>query len=316
MQLIEIQDKNKLNDFLNAQSGAKFLQSWQWGEFQEKSGQKIFRLGVEENGELIAVATLIKNSLPFGKSYFYCPVGPVANDKLFDFLFSEINKIAKREKVVFLRFEPEKIINKSEFKIKRTIDIQPSKTVIINLEKTEEEILKAMHQKTRYNIRLAEKKSVKINELKAGEFDNFWKLMTETVNRDGFRLHNKEHYKKLSEVDGIKIFFGEHDGVKICAGIFSFFGDTVTYLHGASSNEHREVMAPYLLHWEMVKYSKNNGFKKYDFYGIDEKKWPGVTRFKTGFTKEEIKYSGTFDLIFDKFFYFIYIAGRRIRRLF
>jgi peptidoglycan pentaglycine glycine transferase (the first glycine) len=322
LKLIEIKKLEDLNSFVGAQPHAELLQSWEWGEFQEKAGVKVLRLGVEDGGKLVAVASLIKRSLPLGMNYFYCPRGPIVNyklsivnEKLFDFLLFEIKKIANKEKVIFLRIEPIDKINNSSFIINNSLDVQVSKTIILDLTKSEEELLVAMHQKTRYNIRLAEKKGVKIKEAGIEEFDKFWELMSATVNRDGFRLHEKEYYKKMLEVENIKLFFGEVENKILCAGIFSFFGDTAVYLHGASSNENREVMAPYLLQWELIKIAKASGCKFYDFFGIDEKKWPGVTRFKRGFSGQETNYPGTFDVIFEKTKYKVYKFLRTIRRM-
>ncbi|MDD4902072.1 MAG: peptidoglycan bridge formation glycyltransferase FemA/FemB family protein [Patescibacteria group bacterium] len=353
MIIVEIKDKQRLNDFLGAQPHAEFLQSWEWGEFQEKVEGKIIRLGVEENGELIAAATLVKKTMPLGMNYFYCPRGPVIRAEsreqgaeMINFFFAEIERIAQKEKVIFLRFEPleQFPISNFQFPIFKTIDIQVSKTIILDLNLSEDDLLKNMHQKTRYNIRLAEKKGVKIREAEksplerggaaaapgcvmAEEFDKFWNLMSATVNRDGFRLHSKEYYQKMLSLNGglIKLFFGfvprslgeggEFEGKIICAGIFSFFGDTAVYLHGASANENRELMAPHLLQWEMIKLAKAAGCKFYDFSGIDEKKWPGVTRFKRGFAGQEMNYPGTFDVIFDKQKYSAYKIFRKIRRL-
>jgi|WetSurMetagenome_2_1015567.scaffolds.fasta_scaffold09695_3 peptidoglycan pentaglycine glycine transferase (the first glycine) len=320
--LIEIKDKKQLDDFVGAQTHAEFLQSWEWGEFLAKADGKVMRFGVEDNGELAAVITLVKRPLFLGMNYFYAPRGPVINFQFsifnFQFFIDEIKKIAQKEKVIFLRIEPRTNFQISNFKfpISKTIDIQVSKTIILDLTKSEEELLAAMHQKTRYNIRLAEKKGVKIREAGIEEFDKFWDLMSATVNRDGFRLHEKEYYKKMLAMENIKLFFGEFENKILCAGIFSFFGDTAVYLHGASSNESREVMAPYLLQWELIKKAKAAGCKYYDFFGIDEKKWPGVTRFKRGFGGQEINYPGTFDVIFDKKRYLLYSLLRKIRRFF
>ena len=130
MQLINLTNKSQLNDFVGSLPLSQFLQSFEWGEFQEKVAGKIFRIAIEEQDELIAVATLIKRTLPMGKSYFYCPRGPIINIKdkkcqlswhpakcgivakatkikdILEFLFGEIKIIAKQEKVMFLRFEP------------------------------------------------------------------------------------------------------------------------------------------------------------------------------------------------------------------
>lgn len=326
MKLLEIQDKNKLNDFVGAQEHAEFLQSWEWGEFQEKAEGKILRLGVEENGEFLAAATLVKKSLPLGMKYFYCPRSPALKEEIRNkkeeiiiFFLDEIKKIAQREKVIFLRFEPNVLLPAAsgQLQIKKTIDIQPAQTIILDLAKSEDELLSAMHQKTRYNIRLAEKKGVKIEE-GAAKFDDFWRMMDKTAQRDKFTAHNKDYYKKLLQAAPgmFKLFAAAYQEKIIAAGIFAFFGDTAAYLFGASSDEDRNVMAPYLLQWEMIRKAKQENFKYYDFFGISEKKWPGVTRFKRGFAGQEIKYPGTFDLVFNRTRYNIYQALRIIRRLF
>jgi peptidoglycan pentaglycine glycine transferase (the first glycine) len=365
--------KDSWNDFISSQTHSQFLESWEWGEFQESAGNKIFRLGVEANGKMAAAALLIKKSLVGGFSYIYCPRGPVtgshninriAYNDLLEFLLNEIKGIAKKEKCIFLRFEPEITISEdlgnqesrvekfnpaclpdgqacAGMAIKRTIDIQPAKTLILDLSIPETDLLGEMHQKTRYNIRLAEKKGIEIKEASPERFDEFWNLMKETKDRDGFRLHGKEHYKKLisnfqparpasftgrqanaspisdlpKEKFYIKIYGAFFENRMIAANIVTFFGDTVTYMHGASSNGHRNLMAPYALQWQTIKLARNMNYKYYDFYGIDEAKWPGVTRFKRGFGGEEKIYPGTFDLAFDRMAYGIYGILRKIKRI-
>jgi peptidoglycan pentaglycine glycine transferase (the first glycine) len=326
MEIIEIKDKNQLDDFLAEQKHSQFLQAWLWGEFQEKVAGKVFRLGVEEGGNLVAVATIVKKFLPMGKNYFYCPRGPILDFRfqISDFrlaiesLFYEIKELARKEGAMFLRFEPEVECKLENWEIEKTLDVQPSKTLILDLKKGEEELLAGMHQKTRYNIRLAEKKKIKVVESGVEGFDKFWELMGQTSDRDNFRLHGIDYYKEMLKPDRnfIKIFFSRHKSEPISTGIFSFFGDTATYMHGASSDASRNLMAPYALQWEVIKLAKKMGYKYYDFFGIDEKKWPGVTRFKKGFAGKEINYPGTFDLAFDPGWYSVYKMVRKVRRTF
>lgn len=338
MQIIQITNKKQLNDFVGSREHSPFLQSWEWGEFQEKVSGKVWRLGVEDNGEIIASAKIIKKSLPIGKNYFYCGRGPVINNtelriknyelrinEILDLLFGETEKLAREEGTMFLRFDPLfKIENLPagrqglKFKITQTLDVQPSKTLILDLAKTEEDLLKEMHQKTRYNIRLAEKKGVKIVEAGKERFEEFWHLLDQTSGRDKFRPHGRNYYEDMLKADKnfIKLFFAEYKNKPIAAGIFSFFGDTATYLHGGSADEYREAMAPHLLQWEVIKLAKSLGYKYFDFHGIDEEKWPGVTRFKMGFGGEEVNYPGTFDLIYDAAWYNVYKMIRKARRTF
>jgi len=240
------------------------------------------------------------------------------------FLFDAIKKEAKKLGVIFLRFEPRSQVTNDKrqtpndkFQILKTIDVQPSKSIILDLEKSEEEILGAMHPKTRYNIKLAEKKGVKIVKVGIDRFDEFWNLMDQTVERDGFRLHDADYYRKMLSQGGslLSLYFAEQNGKVLAANIIAKFGDMATYVHGASSNQDRNLMAPYLLQWEIMREAKKAGFKSYDLYGIDEEKWPGVTRFKLGFGGEEIIYPGTFDLVFNQIKYKIYKTLRAVRRI-
>ena len=324
MKSFQLTKKEELNDFITGQKQSQFLQSWKWGEFYEKSGSEIFRLGVEDDGKLIMVATLIKKNLPLGMSYFYCPRGPIVNfefrisnfESIFNVLISELTNHAGNRDIIFLRFDPLFKIQNSKFKIQKTIDVQPRKTIILDLTRPEEELLKNMHQKTRYNIRLAIKKGVKVREAKQRDFDAWWKIMDETKERDQFRLHGKAYYEKMLSIPFIKLIVAEYRGKIIAGNIMSFFGDTSTYVHGGSSNANRQVMAPFALQWHAIKEAKKQGLKYYDFFGIDEKKWPGVTRFKKGFKGVETSYPGTFDLIINKNKYSVYKILRMIRRVF
>ncbi|MFH1255224.1 MAG: peptidoglycan bridge formation glycyltransferase FemA/FemB family protein [bacterium] len=331
MRIINIIEKKQLNDFVGGEKRAQFLQSWQWGEFQREVSGIIWRIGVEENGKLIASAKLVKKQLPIGRSYFYCGRGPVIaenakseTENILNFLFEEIKKIAEAEAVMFLRFEPTfkfELANsrlEENFQIFKTIDVQPSKTLILDLTKSESEILKQMRQKTRYNIHLAEKKGVKIIEAAERDFEEFWRILSTTGDRDEFNLHGRSYYKAMLKMDSdfIKLSFARYGGNTLASSLSVFFGDTAVYIHGGSSNENRETMAPYALQWHNIMLAKKSGFKYYDFHGIDEKKWPGVTRFKIGFGGEIAEYPGTFDLVYDAGWYNIYKMVRKIRRTF
>ena len=326
MQIIKITDKKQLNDFVSSGTHAQFLQSFEWGEFQKEVSGVIWLIGViEDDGRLIASAKLVKKQLPMGKSYFYCGRGPIIRDMnrakvIANELFNTIKDLAVDEGVMFLRFEPIYEFNVLDFSfpIFQTIDVQPSQTLILDLTKSEEEILQAMHQKTRYNIRLAEKKGVKIVEAGADRFEEFWQLLTSTGDRDDFNLHGRGYYQAMLKMDKsfVKLLFAEYQGKPLAGNLVIFFGDTATYIHGGSSNDNREVMAPYAMQWHTIKLAKQAGFKYYDFHGIDETKWPGVTRFKMGFGGQIVKYPGTFDLVYDEAWYNIYKMIRKVRRTF
>ena len=327
MQLIEITDKKQLNDFVGSRPMSQFLQSWQWGEFQAKVSGLVSRIGVLADNKLVASAKIITKDLPIGKKYFYCARGPiidfaVSKKEATGLLFKRIKELAEEAGVMFLRFDPVQELKDYSYKIKgdeilvKTHDVQPAKTLVLDLHKAEAELLKQMHQKTRYNLNLAERKGVKIIEGDKARFEEFWTLLDQTSDRDKFRPHGRSYYKTMLELadNPVKLFFAEYKGRPIATALAAFFGDTAVYLHGGSANEDREAMAPYLLQWQAIKLAKANGQKYYDFHGIDEKKWPGVTRFKKGFGGLELNYPGTFDLAYDQGWYSIYKMVRKIRR--
>lgn len=326
MKLVYFLEPGELNHFVSDE----YLQSWPWGEILKSEGREVLRLGVlkvvpdksEGGREILAAATLVKQPLGGGYFYWYAPRGPIISQTvgagrgaIEDFLFLAIKKIDK--KCLFLRLEPAVKLAGEKFLLQKTVDLQPAKTLLLDLASSEADLLSAMSQKTRYNLRLAEKKGVKIRVGTAADFSQFWRLLNLTGARDGFRIHEAAHYRALLAAPEkfIKLFLAEYEGKIIAAGLFCFWGGTATYLHGASDNEFRGVMAPYLLQWAAIKEARAAGLRHYDFYGVDEKKWPGVTRFKLGFGGRKKEYPGTYDLVFRPVAYNIYNFIRNLRRL-
>jgi len=319
LEVKKIDDKIKWNNFLLNQptQAGIFLQSAEWLDFQENFGHKIYRLGLtDDTGAPQSVCGVILNNLPLNKKYFYIPHGPIGKPEE---LIDEIIKISKKENLTFVRLEPPNnyALPVKRYRLREVKHVQPKHILVLDLAKSEDELLAAMHEKTRYNIRLAEKKNL---ILKNETFEDFWKLTEETTARDKFRPHPKKYYETmLRSVKGdgktgmhveLKVVYS--DNTPLAAAIVGYFGDTATYLHGASSHEYRNLMAPYFLHWEILKEARKLGYKFYDLGGIDEVKWPGVTRFKKGFGGFEINYPGTFDLPINKLWYKIYNLAKRI----
>ena len=282
----------------------QFLQSSKWEEFQKSLNRKTWR---------IKDILIIKHDLPLGKSYLYSP--RVSKEISKDFL-KEVKEIARQEGSIFFKIEPEEFevgpLLRSDLKffIESLKQIQPVKTVILDISKSEKELLKQMHQKTRYNICLAQKKGIEIKE--SDNIDSFIKLLKQTAKRDKFFLHPRKYYQKLLERGLTKLFLAYYQDKVIAANLICFFGKTATYLHGASDYNHRQLMAPYLLQWQTILKAKEKGLTHYDFWGINEEKWPGVTRFKKGFGGQEVSYPGSFDLIFQKTWYKVYNLARKI----
>ena len=138
----------------------------------------------------------------------------------------------------------------------------------------------------------------------------FLGLLEETARRDGFHLHEKEYYKKLLEACSPQfsneLFFAEYKGEVLAAALVNFYDSQASYLHGASSRAHKEIMTPFLLHWRIIQEAKKRGCRTYDLWGIDEEKWPGVTRFKKGFGGEIVEYPESVDVVYRPLLYKMY----------
>lgn len=286
------------------------MQSHEWERLQEILGRKSWRI----EGHLI-----IRHNLPGGLNYLYAP----RVTELTDEFLHKIKAIAAKEKSLFLKVDPIDVrclaVNVRGLEFSHCL--QPRKTVVLDLTKSEDELLSAMHPKTRYNIRLAERKGVHI--LKCPHMhhkaflDAFWEMLQETARRDIFHLHPKAYYEKLlglhTSTFSNVLFLAEHRGTYLAGALVNYHMKRATYLHGASAGIGREKMAPHLLHWRIIQDAKAHGMTGYDLWGIDEEKWPGVTRFKMGFGGTVVEYPQSFDIIFRPAWYKIYRLARRIK---
>ena len=300
-------------------SGA-FLQSWDWGDFQESLGRKVVRRGDLRSG----AAQLIETRLPFGMKYLYCPRGPIGS--------VDLDEVAKKNGAAFVRIEP--AVVPKDARARKSADLQPSHTLILDLTKGPEAILTDAHEKTRYNVRLAERKGVEV-ELDSGAFGDAWKVFEETGTRGGFRLHDRAYYAVMLAAMSSPLTKGgleggsakaslavaRYEGKVIAANIVMDFGNTRTYLHGASSDAHRNVMAPFLLHMKLIEEACALGKDAYDWWGVapegalEDHPWAGISRFKLGWGGERVDYPGTYDLVMDPLRYGAYEILRKIRRL-
>ena len=328
MRIDEIHNPQVWDQFIQAHAlDGGFLQSWAWGDFQKSMGRSVVRLGIyaKEGEDVQAVVVMVRHALPLGFSYWYSPRGPVMGGS---------NVIAMRALDAITHYVHEQALPRTLFWrldapllntagscislqrlgfLKSPQELQPKATLILDLSKSEEQLLAEMHQKTRYNIRLAEKRGVEAKEV--SDVDAFWSLLQETAQRDGFRTHAKEYYEKLLGVH-TQLFIAEHEGKVLAAALVAFHNNWALYLHGASSSEQRDVMAPHLLHWRIMQEAKRRGCTKYDFWGVDQHKWPGVTRFKQGFSPSTpfTSYCGAWDYPLHSNSYKLYRMLLRVKQ--
>jgi peptidoglycan pentaglycine glycine transferase (the first glycine) len=340
------QNRHTYNTFV-IQNNGSFLQSYEWGEWQQQNGREALRYivkdgnyddGNNDNNDILLTAQFILHPLPLGQYYLYCPYGPVKN---FQFpisnfksaLESLVGKVkANHPKALFVKLESQFTLplQATNYKLETSHHIQPGKTLLVDLTKSNDEILAAMHPKTRYNIKVAQKHGVIARELPAdsNSTEQALALLTTTSNRQGYKNHPTEYYNQIRtffvptknvRIDNAKgpvaqVYAAEYNNRVIASAIMLDFGSSRTYLFGGSSDEHQNVMAPHALHWQAMQDARANGLTKYDFWGIETSKGttPGFVRFKLGFGGQTAEYPKTLDITWRNFFYSGYLLGRKI----
>jgi lipid II:glycine glycyltransferase (peptidoglycan interpeptide bridge formation enzyme) len=318
-------DKDQWNDIATHP-----LQSWEWGEFRSRMDVDVVRLGIFENNKLIEGWQLTFHRIPYTPfSVGYFPKGPLPTAKM----LSELKKLGVKKNALFIQFEPdvplEEPFTLSNFpSLKRAHRPLFTKyNFVLDLTKPEEELLKQMHPKTRYNIRLSQRRGVTVKEDNSDRaFATYIRLSEETTHRQKFYAHNKKYHKTLWSIlrkSGMaRLFTATYQNTILSAWIIFTWKDTIYYPYGASSREHKELMAPNLLLWEIARWGKTNGFYYFDLWGAMgpnpdiRDPWYGFHRFKQGYSPQFLEYVGSFDLVIRPFFYNIFTIADSARWFF
>ena len=320
--IISQSDSERYENLLAAERGS-FLQSWQWGDFQTALNQKVLRLGIVKDNALILVGQFVEQTIPhLGGKYLYCPYGPVGDLNLISELLLQIQK--QFPDYWFIRIEPQ-----SHYPTvgQTTLRIQPGKTLVTDLSKPGQELLNSMHGKTRYNIKVAQKHEVQIEVLPINDArtTTALALISKTSTRQGFTDHPQSYYQNLVQTLArtnktlqLKIYVATYQEKLLNCAIIIDYQDTRTYLFGGSSEDNKNVMAPYLLHWQAILDAKTAGLQHYDWWGIETAtgKTPGFARFKLGWPGEQISYPAPQDIVNKPVHYILYKLLRTINRLF
>lgn len=299
-----------------------FTQAWDWGVFQMAQGYKVLRLSVgKPEAPPVMLVQIGLVPLKFGYTFALSPYGPLITDQtsidlatktLIDFLRQK-----SQGNILFWRAEPS---HRLPGEWKKVSDRQPARTLLLDLSKTEEELLAEMHSKTRYNIKLAERKGVTVRFGRTSkEMDAFIQCIKETYARHEIKSFPESYYRtQLATLPWEQIALAEQSGTVVAANLLTNYGDTVTYVHGGSLSAHKELMAPHLLQWRCIQEAKKLKAKWYDFYGIAPEHtpnhpWAGITRFKLGFGGQTKDRPGTFELPFKSIPYTLFNSLKRLR---
>ncbi|MFC1627251.1 lipid II:glycine glycyltransferase FemX [Patescibacteria group bacterium] len=334
METKQITSKKIWEDFLLKSNQPSFLQSWYWGEFHQSLDHKIFRLGFYKDQKLIGLALIIKIKAKRG-TYLECPAGPVIpwSKNHLAFFKKTITKLAKQEKALFLRLrsnilaDPQNtsILQQLGF-IKSPMHLHAQTTLLLDLNKSEEDLLANMKKNTRYDIKKAQKLGVKVTtSTNPKDIDTLYQLQLETVTRKNFVPFSKTYLKNQLAIfkpdNKIQLFKASYKGQVLAISFIIFYGQEAVYHYSGSSNQHRNIPASYALQWQAIKKAKALGFKHYNFWGYTNNpkhRFFGPSLFKKGFGGYQVDYMPAHDLPLSFWYWPIYLFEtfrRKLRRL-
>jgi len=313
------------------------VQTWDWGDFQITQGHTIYRFGVfDDNDKMISAYSVSFHKIP--KTKF--SIGTILRGpKIDDQMIAQITEIAKKENAIFVKFEPNVVYKSfdnfgnetnssskpqfSHLKKSPKVAFYPF-TYLINLNKTEDQLLESMHPKTRYNIRVANRHNVEVREQTDDKgFEIYLKLLFDTTKRQGFYLHGQKYHrdlwKKLKNTGMVHIMLASYQNQVLSAFMIFEVGNQLFYPYGASLDINRQVMAPNLLMWEVIKLGQKLKCQTFDMWGClgprakENENGYGFHRFKQGFGGQLVEYIGTYDLIINPLLYKAYNSVDKIR---
>ena len=324
---MNILQKNEWDLFFSESKNPHILQAYEWGELKSHFGWNPFR--VEHNG---LHTQILFRGLPFGYTIAYIPKCSI-NLQNYTF-WNEIDIFCKTKKSIFLKIEPDYFVESTGTEVAndnfiKGRSVQPRRTIEIDLGGNENNWLERMKSKTRYNIRLAIKKDIKV-EL-SDDVTNFYQLMLDTSTRDKFGVHSRDYYQfafdLFKDTNKVALFMAYFEG-KPLAGLMVYkLGNRSWYFYGASNNEERNRMPTYLLQFEAMKWAKLNGCDTYDLWGIPDEEeeilerdfeqrsdglW-GVYRFKRGFGGKIRRSEEAFDRVYQPHLYKMINIYQKIR---
>lgn len=326
--------------FVAAHPHGSLLQTTHWARLKGRFGWTSRRVWLKQEGKLVAGAQILFRSAAFGLAKMgYIPHGPLVNwqnAEQVEVLLNQIDLACYENRASLLKMEP--LVWQDEMpnwetlchqqgSIPHTDTVQPPRTVLVDLRPSFDDILAAMKQKTRYNIRLAAKKEVTVRQGTLKDMPVFHRLMRLTGQRDGFGIHDPMYYHAAYELfapHNAALFIAEYQERPLAAVMAFFWGQKAAYLYGASSNEERQRMPSYAVQWAAIEWAKNNGCTSYDMWGIpdlpeaelennfterEDGLW-SVYRFKRGFGGQICRTVGAADRIYNKLVYRFYQRRR------
>jgi lipid II:glycine glycyltransferase (peptidoglycan interpeptide bridge formation enzyme) len=325
---------NAWNSFLEAVPDTGFMQSSWWAMFRSNVGYECFAITLKDSDTIVGGALVGKWSYPPRNCFYYMQDGPVLPDDesaasdVFGAILDNVeqHRKAEEETVSHLRIEPRwrrlpDFVRGFQTLAFEDTFTEPRNTLCIDLRPSEEEILAQMKPKGRYNIRVAQRHGVAVVEDNSDKgLADFLRIQRRTAVRQEIRGKPPDYYRILvsafSSTQKISFYFAEYQGRRLATAMVVYFGGRATYFFGGSLDLHRCVMAPYLLHFEIMRRAKASGCEWYDLWGVvpenqPEHSWQNISVFKRKFGGHEVSLVPTLDYVYDATAYDQYAATKR-----
>lgn len=336
---IYLEDQSTFNDYVARHPRGSVLQTTNWGKLKTMTEWEYYPVAAVSDAGIEAAALILVRSLPgLGFRIFYSPRGPLYSSiQGLAQLVQGIKRLGRQKRAILWKMDPAiPAINREwesfaqEHKLVQVVDdspfsgVQPKFVMDLDITAPLQDILANMKSKTRYNIRYAARRGVKVKKCRSKkELNTFYALLQETAERDGFTVRDLTYFEglwdHLIEHGLAQLFLAYYEGIPLAGAIAFRLGSRAWYVYGASSNEHRNLQASHLMQWEMIKWAKSSGCRVYDFRGVSGEIDPqhplyGLYRFKEGFGASLREYVGEFDCVLNRPLYRVWQAALKVRQ--
>ncbi len=337
MRIDDITDKAAWDSFVESHEEANFLHAWQWGEFHRSRGKQIVRRGVYEGEKLVGVYEGIVETARRG-THLAVAGGPIVDwsrKKIVTLLCDDMRIQAEAHDCVFVRVRPQLELSDSALAHFKKLGFQKAPMFlsvelagVLDLKKTEEEILTGMRQRLRRALRKAEKNNITVETSTDPEkLHEFYQIQLQTAGRHGFVSFSEDFLKKqfaaFAETGNAVLYTARHEGEVLAQNFMIFYGNEASYHYGVSTELGTKLSGAPLLHMQAMRDARARGVMRYNFWGIvDEEdtshRFYGVSVFKRGFGVDELRYVPAHDLVIKPFAYrltkLVETARRRRRK--
>lgn len=313
-----IEDERNWNEFVESHEEANFLHSWQWGEFYLSRGKQVIRRGIFDKGELVGVYEGVVETARRGK-FLAIAGGPIidwTNKSAVKAFRDDVSQQATQLDCVFVRVRPQ--LEKSDKSLalfkelgfkKAPIYLSVEHAGILDLTKTEDEIMSGTRERLRRALRKAAKNNIVIEtSTNPDSMQEFYKIQLQTARRHDFMSFSEDFLKKQFEAfaatGNVVLYTARHEGQILAQNFMIFYGNEASYHYGVSTELGTKLSGAPLLHMQAMRDARERGIKRYNFWGIvDENdtkhRYYGVSVFKRGFGVEDLKYTPAHDLIIN-----------------